>query len=168
MKFKIGKTLYESNLYLKDSDNNLINKSNIDFLLNKFSYREVSDLSSFVKEDDLLILDKNLTSSFKRPKLIIYKKTIYLRDDLFFKLNLQMNKDPVLDYNTLIKIEKNIEDRCLIELHSNFKNLDFNSFVNSYKNEKSKGSFKIDLNEGFIGFKYSNKLKNNRKLLKND
>lgn len=56
-------------------------------------------------------LIKEFEKEIKRPGVIIVQtndseeKTLFLRDDLFFKLNNDMKKDPVLDYDTYIKIE---------------------------------------------------------------
>lgn len=168
MEFKIGKTLYKSNLYLKNKEN-LINKSNIEYLSNKYSYQEVIDLSVFNKIEDTFILNKNLTSKFKRPKIIKYNESLFLRDDLFFKLNQEMIIDPVLDYNTFVKIEKEIEKNCLNELFSKLENVDYNKFIKSYENEKEKGTIEINLNDATISFKYNQEEKNyNRKIMKND
>lgn len=168
MEFKIGKTLYKSNLYLENKEN-LINKSNIEYLSNKYSFQEVIDLSSFNNIENTLILNKNLTSKFKRPKIIKYNESLFLRDDLFFKLNQEMLLDPVLDYNTFVKMEKEIEKNCLNELFSKLENVDYNKFINSYKNEKEKGTIEINLNDAIISFKYNKDNKvYNRNIMKND
>jgi hypothetical protein len=173
MKIKIGKTFYYTNDFLSESS--IIGKSNIKSLLDIYNYKKLDNLDNFNLKDDTFIIDSKLENKFKRPKVLLLDKNIFIRDDLFFKIEEKLNQDPVLDYNTYIKIENEIEKKCLDkifkELSKEYKNLDYSNFISIYNNEKFNGAVEIDLEQGKIDFKFKIKNENlniRRILMKND
>ena len=114
MELIIGKTAYKTNEYLFTGKNSsdMIALSNIKHLSNTYKNITLSDLNFFIDNNDsTYTLIKEFEKELKRPGIIIIQekdhndKILFLRDDLFFKLNNDMKKDPVLDYSTYIKIE---------------------------------------------------------------
>lgn len=114
MELIIGKTAYKTNEYLFTGKNSsdIIAQSNIKHLTNTYKNITISDLNFFNDNNDsTYTLIKEFEKEIKRPGIIIIQEdnsdsqTLFLRDDLFFKLNKDMQKDPVLDYATYIKIE---------------------------------------------------------------
>jgi hypothetical protein len=114
MELIIGKTAYKTNEYLFTGKNSseMIAQSNIKHLSNTYKNITLNDLNFFTdNRDSTYTLIKEFEKEIKRPGVIIVQendsedKTLFLRDDLFFKLNNDMKKDPVLDYATYIKIE---------------------------------------------------------------
>lgn len=114
MELIIGKTAYKTNEYLFTGKNSseTIAVANIKHLTNTYKNITINDLNYFMDNHDLTYtLIKEFEKEIKRPGVIIVQtndseeKTLFLRDDLFFKLNNDMKKDPVLDYDTYIKIE---------------------------------------------------------------
>ena len=134
MELIIGKTAYKTNEYLFTGKNSSdkIAQSNIKHLSNTYKNITLSDLNFFIDNDDsTYTLIKEFEKEIKRPGVIILHenenndKTLFLRDDLFFKLNNDMKKDPVLDYATYIKIENTPQ-------HALYKKLD-NSYIPKMK-----------------------------------
>lgn len=114
MELIIGKTAYKTNEYLFTGKNSseLIALSNIKHLENTYKNITIQDLNYFVNNNnDTYTLSKEHEKEIKRPSVIVIQnkesedKTLFLRDDLFFKLNNDMKKDPVLDYSTFIQLE---------------------------------------------------------------
>jgi hypothetical protein len=114
MELIIGKTAYKTNEYLFTGKNSseMIAQSNIKHLSNTYKNITLNDLNFFTdNSDSTYTLIKEFEKEIKRPGVIIIEekesndKTLFLRDDLFFKLNNDMKKDPVLDYATYVKIE---------------------------------------------------------------
>lgn len=113
MELIIGKTAYKTNEYLFTGKNSseTIALANIKHLTNTYKNITLNDLNYFMdNHDSTYTLIKEFEKEIKRPGIIIVQavtndKTLFLRDDLFFKLNNDMKKDPVLDYATYIKIE---------------------------------------------------------------
>lgn len=113
MELIIGKTAYKTNEYLFTGKNSsdMIAQSNIKHLSNTYKNITLNDLNFFTdNSDSTYTLIKEFEKEIKRPGIIIVQsatndKILFLRDDLFFKLNNDMKKDPVLDYATYIKIE---------------------------------------------------------------
>lgn len=114
MELIIGKTAYKTNEYLFTGKNSseMIAQSNIKHLSNTYKNITLNDLNFFKdNSDSTYTLIKEFEKEIKRPGVIIVQendsadKTLFLRDDLFFKLNNDMKKDPVLDYATYVKIE---------------------------------------------------------------
>lgn len=113
MELIIGKTAYKTNEYLFTGKNSseTIALANIKHLTNTYKNITLNDLNYFLdNHDSTYTLIKEFEKEIKRPGVIIVQavtndKTLFLRDDLFFKLNNDMKKDPVLDYATYIKIE---------------------------------------------------------------
>lgn len=114
MELIIGKTAYKTNEYLftgKNSSDNIA-LANIKHLANTYKNITINDFNFFVDNtDSTYTLIKEFEKEIKRPGVIILQEkdsnntVLFLRDDLFFKLNNDMKKDPVLDYSTYIKIE---------------------------------------------------------------
>jgi hypothetical protein len=114
MELIIGKTAYKTNEYLFTGKNSsdLIAQSNIKHLSNTYKNITINDLNAFTdNRDSTYTLIKEFEKEIKRPGVIIVQandsedKTLFLRDDLFFKLNNDMKKDPILDYASYLKIE---------------------------------------------------------------
>lgn len=118
MELIIGKTAYKTNEYLFTGKNSseLIALSNIKHLENTYKNITIQDLNYFVdNNNDTYTLLKEHEKEIKRPGVIVVQnketadKTLFLRDDLFFKLNNDMKKDPVLDYSTFIQLENTLQ-----------------------------------------------------------
>lgn len=114
MELIIGKTAYKTNEYLFTGKNSseTIALANIKHLTNTYKNITINDLNYFMdNHNSTYTLIKEFEKEIKRPGIIIVQekenenKVLFLRDDLFFKLNNDMKKDPVLDYATYIKIE---------------------------------------------------------------
>lgn len=113
MELIIGKTAYKTNEYLFTGKNSseIIALANIKHLTNTYKNITLNDLDYFMdNHDSTYTLIKEFEKEIKRPGIIIFQddsndKVLFLRDDLFFKLNNDMKKDPVLDYATYLKIE---------------------------------------------------------------
>lgn len=114
MELIIGKTAYKTNEYLFTGKNSseTIALANIKHLTNTYKNITINDLNCFMdNHNSTYTLIKEFEKEIKRPGIIIVQekenenKVLFLRDDLFFKLNNDMKKDPVLDYATYIKIE---------------------------------------------------------------
>lgn len=113
MELIIGKTAYKTNEYLFTGKNSseTIALANINHLTNTYKNITINDLNYFMdNHNSTYTLIKEFEKEIKRPGIIIFQddsndKILFLRDDLFFKLNNDMKKDPVLDYATYIKIE---------------------------------------------------------------
>lgn len=113
MELIIGKTSYKTNEYLFTGKNSseTIALANINHLTNTYKNITINDLNYFMdNHNSTYTLIKEFEKEIKRPGIIIFQddsndKILFLRDDLFFKLNNDMKKDPVLDYATYIKIE---------------------------------------------------------------
>jgi len=113
MELIIGKTAYKTNEYLFTGKNSseIIALANIKHLTNTYKNITINDLNYFMdNHDSTYTLIKEFEKEIKRPGIIIFQddsndKVLFLRDDLFFKLNNDMKKDPVLDYATYLKIE---------------------------------------------------------------
>jgi len=118
MELIIGKTAYKTNEYLftgkKSSE--VIALSNIKHLENTYKNITLQDLNYFIdSNNDTYTLLKDYEKEIKRPGVIVLQnqetsdKTLFLRDDLFYKLNNDMKKDPVLDYSTFLQIENTLQ-----------------------------------------------------------
>lgn len=126
MELIIGKTAYKTNEYLFTGKNSseMIAQSNIKHLTNTYKNITINDFNYFMDNNDsTYTLIKEFEKEIKRPGIIIFEATtndkiLFLRDDLFFKLNNDMKKDPVLDYATYIKIE-NTHQPVLIKKQEN-------------------------------------------------
>lgn len=113
MELIIGKTAYKTNEYLFTGKNSseIIALANIKHLTNTYKNITINDLNYFMdNHDSTYTIIKEFEKEIKRPSIIIFQddsndKVLFLRDDLFFKLNNDMKKDPVLDYATYLKIE---------------------------------------------------------------
>ena len=129
MELIIGKTAYKTNEYLFTGKNSseLIAQSNIKHLSNTYKNITLHDLNFFNDNNDsTYTLIKEFEKEIKRPGVIIVQekdsddKTLYLRDDLFFKLNKDMKKDPVLDYATYVKIENTPQPAIYKKVDNNY------------------------------------------------
>jgi len=128
MELIIGKTAYKTNEYLFTGKNSseIIAQSNIKHLANTYKNITLNDLDFFTaNSDSTYTLIKEFEKEIKRPGVIIVQendsdeKRLFLRDDLFFKLNNDMKKDPVLDYATYLKIENTPQPALYKKLDNN-------------------------------------------------
>lgn len=156
MELIIGKTFYKTNEFLKLGINSsgLIASSNIEFLQKKYLGSKLNNLDNFYLEDNLYIMDRQLEHKFKRPKTILLESNdtyLFIRDDIFPKIESDIKKDPVLDYKTYCKIEQQAELVALQELYKKFENtIDYNTFERIYKNEKRLGNITMDFDQSIV------------------
>jgi hypothetical protein len=111
MDLQIGKTHYKTNEYLFTGDNSsgIVAESNIAYLTGLYKNVILNDLNMFNMIGDSFVLDQTKEKLLKRPTVILLsendKNTLFIRDDIFFKINKDIQKDPVLDYETFVKLE---------------------------------------------------------------
>ena len=134
MELIVGKTAYKTNeyLFLGKNSSGLIAESNINHLVSLYKTHLIENLNYFESSgNNLFFLRSEFEKKIKRPGVIVLqekesdKKVLFLRDDLFFKLNNDMKKDPVLNYDSYVKIENNI--------HLNTNKKHESSYSNKFK-----------------------------------
>lgn len=125
MDLQIGKTHYKTNEYLFTGDNSsgIVAESNIAYLTGIYKNIILNDLNMFNKVGDSFLLEQSKDKLLKRPTVILLsdndKNTLFIRDDIFFKINKDIQKDPVLDYETFVKLEN--KQQLVLERESNIK-----------------------------------------------
>lgn len=115
MELIIGKTLYKTNEYLFTGKNSseLIALSNISYLQSHYKNQDLPNLDAFDSENqETYSLKKEFEKEIKRPSLLSLnldqKQILFIRDDLFYKINQNIQKDPVLSYESYVEIEKTL------------------------------------------------------------
>lgn len=128
MELKIGNTFYKTNEYLYTGDNSsgIIAQSNIKYLSGLYKNTKIEELSMFNEKDSIFTLKKEFEKQIKRPTIILFenlKETVlFIRDDIFFKINKDIEKDPVLDYKEYVKLENELNFNNSIDKPSITKN----------------------------------------------
>lgn len=111
MDLQIGKTHYKTNAYLFTGNNSsgIVAESNINYLRTIYTSIVLNNLNMFHNDGEIFILQKEQEKTLKRPTIILLsengKDTLFIRDDIYFKINKDIENDPVLDYKSYVKLE---------------------------------------------------------------